>query len=167
MDTSKVVRPPCLKCGSRNVAWIQWGRPIWRDGLQEKIERNEITLGSCFVSPKCKVWECNNCGFRFGCISSETVTRKREGKSIPDYMKACFQAKLYPEKIAESHICGCYHCIRIFDPDEIYEWVEDINDNRIPLCPYCHQDAIIGNAHGFDISEKLLKEIQEYSYSIE
>ena len=138
MDNIRTVRPPCLKCGSRNVAWIQWGRPIWREGFEEKVERREITLGTCFITPKSKVWECNVCGFRFGCCSLETAIRKKKGKSLPNYMKAYEQSKLYPNKTTESHICGCYHCFSIFKPEDINEWVDDVNEDRIPLCPYCH-----------------------------
>ena len=82
-------------------------------------------------------------------------------------MKAYEQSKLYPNKTTESHICGCYHCFSIFKPEDINEWVDDVNEDRIPLCPYCHQDAVIGDACGYIITEDLLKEMNEYSYSEE
>ena len=163
-DREKPVRPPCLKCGSRNVAWIQWGKPIWREKLQGQLDRNEVTLGGCSLSEKGEVWQCNDCGHRFGSHSIIPIIMSQSGKDIPTYMEAQQQSWLYPEKIHESIMCGCYHCLAIFTRWNINEWIDDVSHHPAPLCPYCHQDSVIGDAHGYPITEELLKEMRNYCY---
>lgn len=163
-DRKKPVRPPCLKCGSRNVAWLQWGKPIWRDGLQEQLDRHEVTLASCLVSEKAEVWQCNECGHRFGSHSWQPVLMRHRGENVPQYMEAQEHSWLYHEKIRESKVCGCYHCLKTFSYEDISEWVDDVYAEPAPLCPYCHQDSVIGDAHGYPITEELLKEMRDYCY---
>lgn len=158
------VRPPCLKCGSRYIAQIRWGRPIWSDDLEGKLDRKEVTLGSCFMTKKGEVWECNECGHRYGSHSFMPLAVRHEGKEIPDYMQAQNQAWLYPEKIKDSKILACYHCLKTFTHWDIMEWIDDIREDPMPLCPYCQQDSIIGDAHGFPLTEELLKQIRDYCY---
>ena len=163
-DINKPVRPPCLKCGSRNVAWIQWGRPIWRDKLQGQLDRHEVVLGSCFLSEKGEVWECNDCHHRFGSHSPRPLLMRHKGEDIPEYMAAQEQAWLYSEKIRQSKVCGCYHCLMIFTRWNIKEWIDDVYNHPVPLCPYCQQDSVIGDEHGYPITEEFLKEIRDYCY---
>lgn len=163
-DSSKPVRPPCLKCGSCNVAWIQWGKPIWSEKLKGQLERNEVVLGSCFLTEKGEVWECNECGHRFGSHSIRPLLMKHKGEDIPMYMEAQKEAYLYSEKVRVSRLCGCYHCLNTFTRWDIKEWVEDIYVHAVPLCPFCQQDSVIGDAHGYPITEELLKEIRNYCY---
>jgi len=56
----------CPKCGTKNVAKILFGRPIWCDELKEKIDSGEIVLGGCIVDKEYPVYECNQCQERWG-----------------------------------------------------------------------------------------------------
>ena len=163
-DKNMPIRPPCLKCGSRNVAWIQWGRPIWRDELQGRLDRREVVLGSCFLTEKCEVWECNECHHRYGSHSFRNILMRQKGEDIPLHMEAQEQAWLHYEKVQKSELCGCYHCLETFNRWDIYEWITDVYENPCPLCPYCGQDSLIGDAHGYSITTELLTAMRNYCY---
>ena len=50
-----------------------------------------------------------------------------------------FENKKSLEKVNK---CGCFYCLKIFNPEEIEEWVEDKKDYTA-ICPYCGIDSII------------------------
>lgn len=54
--------------------------------------------------------------------------------------------------------CGCFHCVKIFHPKEIVEWVDS---GKTAICPYCGIDAIIGESSGFPITKGFLGDMQE------
>jgi hypothetical protein len=51
-------------------------------------------------------------------------------------------------------LCGCFYCLKIFNPNEIDEWWD--NDDTA-VCPYCGIDSIIGKSSEFPITERFLK----------
>lgn len=63
------------------------------------------------------------------------------------------------EQLEKSEKCGCYNCCKIFSPSEITDYVSD--EEPTALCPYCHIDSVIGDASGFAISKKFLKEMNK------
>ena len=56
--------------------------------------------------------------------------------------------------------CGCFYCLRTFDPSEIYEWIED--DEKTALCPYCGIDSVIGESAGYPLTRDFLEEMNRY-----
>ena len=62
-------------------------------------------------------------------------------------------------QIKNSKVCGCFYCCKIFNPNEIEEWIEDSRGTA--LCPYCGIDSVIGESSGFPITEEFLKEMNE------
>lgn len=40
----------CPACGSRRIASITYGYPIFSEELEQKLEAGEITLGGCCIS---------------------------------------------------------------------------------------------------------------------
>jgi hypothetical protein len=50
--------------------------------------------------------------------------------------------------------CGCFYCLKIFNPSEITEWCDN---EETALCPYCEIDSVIGENSGFPITEMFLK----------
>lgn len=56
-------------------------------------------------------------------------------------------------------ICGCFHCLEIFEPNEITQWI-DLGSTA--LCPYCNIDAVIGNSSGYLITKEFLKEMKRH-----
>ena len=56
--------------------------------------------------------------------------------------------------------CGCFYCLKIFDPKEIKEYLDD--DNELDQygtaeCPYCGIDSVIPESSGYPITEEFLK----------
>lgn len=69
------------------------------------------------------------------------------------------------EQLKKDTVCGCFYCLRIFDPSEIEEWIIDDNpcDRKgTALCPYCGIDSVIGESSGYPISKELLTQMNEY-----
>jgi hypothetical protein len=52
-------RPPCLNCGSTNVARIVFGEPGFE--MMEAYDRGDIVLGGCCVTEDDPEWRCSNC----------------------------------------------------------------------------------------------------------
>ena len=161
-NSSDVVRPICPNCGSRNVAWIQYGRPRWSDSFDEKLERREIVLGTCFISNTSEEWKCNDCGTRFGNIGVEPLVRKSKGEDVPDYIDAHKYSSMNEGAIKKSRMCACFHCEQFFTPNQIEEWVDDIHEEKTALCPYCQTDAVIGDAMDYPLTEGLIKQMRDY-----
>jgi len=65
--------------------------------------------------------------------------------------------------LSKSRKCGCFSCIRIFEPSLIYDWSDQPKDEELlgeilatAWCPYCFIDSIIPEAAGFPIKKELL-----------
>ena len=56
--------------------------------------------------------------------------------------------------------CGCFYCLKIFDPREITEWITDKDGTAI--CPYCGIDSVIGESSGYPITVEFLSEMKSY-----
>lgn len=52
-------RPPCLNCGSSNVARIVFGYPVLE--TMEASDRGDIVLGGCSVTEDDPEWRCQDC----------------------------------------------------------------------------------------------------------
>ncbi len=66
----------------------------------------------------------------------------------------------HKSKILKDKKCGCFYCLKIFNPKEIIDWIEDQSGTAI--CPYCGIDAIIGESSGFPITEAFLLKMKNY-----
>lgn len=61
-------------------------------------------------------------------------------------------------EMERSKMCGCICCERVFNVDEVGEWIDK---GETPLCPYCGVDALIPDASGIELSRKLLHELNK------
>lgn len=59
-------------------------------------------------------------------------------------------------QLEKDKICGCFHCLAIFHPNEITEWIDD-NEDDTALCPFCGIDSVIGESSGFPITKEFLE----------
>lgn len=69
------------------------------------------------------------------------------------------------EQLKKDTVCGCFYCLRIFNPSEIEEWIIDDNpcdSEGTALCPYCGIDSVIGESSGYPITQELLMQMKEY-----
>ena len=60
--------------------------------------------------------------------------------------------------------CGCFHCMKIYDPIEIKDWITDADGTAI--CPYCGIDSVLGESSGYPITEDFLSEMNDYWFRI-
>jgi hypothetical protein len=56
--------------------------------------------------------------------------------------------------LEKDSICGCFYCLKIFNPNEIDKWWDD---NDTAVCPYCGIDSVIEGSSRFPITELFLK----------
>lgn len=71
-------------------------------------------------------------------------------------------------ELEKDAVCGCFHCLAIFDPKEITEWIIADNpcDRRgTAVCPYCGVDSVIGESSGFPITADFLAAMRRRWFS--
>ena len=66
----------------------------------------------------------------------------------------------HKEELQKDKLCGCFYCLKIFNPEEIKFWIKDTKGTS--LCPYCGIDSVIGAYSGFPITTEFLSEMKEY-----
>jgi hypothetical protein len=67
------------------------------------------------------------------------------------------------EEIMASELCGCFYCLRIFNPKEITEWLSEYNKTgTTAFCPYCFIDAVIGSNSGYPVTPEFLASMQKH-----
>lgn len=66
------------------------------------------------------------------------------------------------EDLQNVNKCGCFYCLKIYDPKEIKEWLSENNGKETALCPYCYIDSVIPESDEYELSEQLLKEMYDY-----
>ena len=79
---------------------------------------------------------------------------------MEDYIKAHEFSSNHKEQILKDEKCGCFFCLRIFNPNEIVEWIED--EKGTAICPYCGIDSVIGESSRYPITKEFLKKMKEY-----
>jgi hypothetical protein len=64
-------------------------------------------------------------------------------------------------EINQSQSCGCFHCGAIFSPDQIEDWVDEVDgEGQTALCPECGIDSVIGDPSGFAVSRGFLERMR-------
>ena len=66
------------------------------------------------------------------------------------------------EEVLNSAKCACFHCFRIYDPNDIDTFLTEDNGKGTALCPYCLVDTVIGDASGFELTDKLIDAVADY-----
>ena len=66
----------------------------------------------------------------------------------------------HKKELKKDKLCGCFYCLKIFNPEEIKFWIKDTKGTA--LCPYCGLDCVIGAYSGFPITTEFLSEMKEY-----
>lgn len=69
-----------------------------------------------------------------------------------------------------STVCGCFHCQKIFSPNEIVAWAgwgsggaegSDAAEVLTAQCPKCGSESVIGDKSGYSITPQFLGEMYE------
>lgn len=66
------------------------------------------------------------------------------------------------QEIEASKLCGCFDCLYTFSPSEITEWITSGPGDEFAMCPRCGIDSVIGDASGYPITDKFLREMNKY-----
>ncbi len=66
------------------------------------------------------------------------------------------------DKLSHANVCGCYYCLRIFDPKEIV-WESDEDDTA--MCPYCGIDSVIAESKDLTITKEFLKKMRQFWFA--
>lgn len=83
--------------------------------------------------------------------------------SKEDYVKAFSYTKNNKDLILSGERCGCFACTNLFYTYEIQYWICNEYEETA-LCPYCFQDALIGENSGFTITREFLIAMNEHWY---
>ena len=80
--------------------------------------------------------------------------------------KICQNSGWNKEAILKSKKCGCFYCIKIFDSDEIINWIyESENSIKGPgttaRCPHCDIDSVLPESNDYILSIELLTKMNK------
>lgn len=84
-----------------------------------------------------------------------------------DYIAAHSCCSNHRKQLLESKVCGCFYCLKSFEPSEIEEWVDKLEseEGQTALCPICGIDAVIGSKSGYPIQVEFLKKMRNHWFS--
>ncbi|MES0489135.1 MAG: cytoplasmic protein [Leptospirales bacterium] len=89
-----------------------------------------------------------------GSLMEETSIR-------PAYVEA-YQYTLSNKKLLSTDsLCGCYHCLKVFNPSAITQWISDAVDGTA-VCPHCGIDSVLGKNSGFPIESEFLQKMHNH-----
>lgn len=88
----------------------------------------------------------------------------------PDVIAAHDHCRDHRVDLADSSVCGCFQCCRIFDPELIVDWLDPAPEmveeagrpGQTARCPWCGIDAVIGDRSGFAITQMFLEAMRTY-----
>ena len=55
------------------------------------------------------------------------------------------------KEVEASAVCGCFYCLKTFEPAEIEEWLSE--GVGTALCPRCAIDSVLGSATGYPVTD--------------
>ncbi len=72
-----------------------------------------------------------------------------------------YKSSWHEQDIINSKLCGCFHCLAIFKPDKIVEWLDENplsprGPGKTALCPKCGIDAVLPDNIDCSIDIELL-----------
>jgi len=82
----------------------------------------------------------------------------------PGHIGAHEHSSSHRRELRASDVCGCFHCLEIYSPAEITEWVDEDDEGigRTALCAKCGIDSVIGSASGYPITHDFLTKMHDH-----
>ena len=77
---------------------------------------------------------------------------------MTDLLQAHRHCSNHRAEIEASALCGCFHCMAKFRPDEIVAWTGwadgaldnlETAEGTTALCPHCGSESVIGDKSGY------------------
>ena len=87
---------------------------------------------------------------------------------MEDYIEAHKFSNNHMEQLKKDKICGCFYCLRIFQPSEIEDWLIAEDESNLcdrygtAICPYCYTDSVIGESSGYPITKEFLRKMKKH-----
>jgi NAD-dependent SIR2 family protein deacetylase len=81
------------------------------------------------------------------------------GRMRKDHILAHKHSIKHRGELEKSSLCGCFHCLAIFPPSDIVEWIDE---GQTALCPKCPVDSVIGSASGYPVTTEFLKRMNDH-----
>lgn len=83
-----------------------------------------------------------------------------------DFDKVHDQCGWHEEAILSSTKCGCFHCLSIFPPDKIIQWIDEPEDcgkgrGKTAVCPNCGIDSVLPDTIDYELTQKFLKMMRD------
>ena len=65
------------------------------------------------------------------------------------FLQSAHNGSIFHEsKIIGSEICGCFHCKKTFDKNEITVWTDIGSEKgKTAMCPYCGIDSVLSDEY--------------------
>lgn len=76
-----------------------------------------------------------------------------------DFINAHVCSSLNKKQLLKAKSCGCFYCLKIFDPKLIVDWCDD---NQTAICPYCGIDSIIYDSEVYPVTKPLLEQMRKH-----
>jgi len=83
---------------------------------------------------------------------------------MTDIIEAHKQSTNNKNNLLKSKLCGCFYCLKFFNPTEITEWIDN---DKTALCPYCDIDSIMPENVGYPITLEFLSEMKNHWFKLE
>jgi hypothetical protein len=116
------------------------------------------------ICPRCDKF---SLGFKMEHVFSiRTNTGEATNINDLDFVKA-HKHHHYRDEILSSTQCGCFYCLSIFSPNDIFQWYgEDDNGvEQTAFCPECSIDSVIGERSGYPIKQSFLRKMKDFWFS--
>ena len=62
------------------------------------------------------------------------------------------------DKLHKVNKCGCFYCLKIFNPQLITDWCDD---NTTAICPFCGIDSIIYENKSYPLNKEFLEAMKK------
>ena len=92
-------------------------------------------------------------------LTYDTFKRMRKDEKEDVFRQAHDCSIRNKRQLEQSKLCGCFSCCEIFPPAEITDYISD--EEPTAECPYCHIDAVVGDASGFPITKEFLSRMMK------
>lgn len=87
----------------------------------------------------------------------------------PDHIAAHKHSRNHRQEVLSSEVCGCFHCLSMYRPDEIWhgDWIDEsiISIGQTARCPVCGIDSVIGSNSGYPLTREFLAKMERYWFA--
>ena len=88
----------------------------------------------------------------------------------PDHIAAHKHSNNHRPEVLSSNLCGCFHCLSIYTPDEIGhdDWIDEntLGTGQTARCPICGIDSVIGSKSGYPITKEFLAKMERHWFGM-